>query len=31
VHTVQLGELKPGAMRALNDSELTALYKAVEM
>ena len=31
VHTVQLGELKPGAMRALNDSELTALYKAVEI
>lgn len=31
VHTVQLGELKPGAMRALNESELTALYKAVEM
>lgn len=31
IHTVQLGELKPGAMRALNDSELTALYKAVEM
>lgn len=31
VHTLQLGELKPGAMRALNDSELTALYKAVEM
>ena len=31
IHTVQLGELKPGTMRALNDSELTALYKAVEM
>ena len=31
IHTVQLGELKPGAMRALNDSELTALYKAVNM
>ena len=31
IHTVQLGELKPGAMRALNESELTALYKAVEM
>ena len=31
IHTVQLGELKPGAMRALNDSELTALYKAVDM
>lgn len=31
IHTVQLGELKPGTMRALNDSELTALYKAVDM
>ncbi|WIM68791.1 pseudouridine synthase [Corynebacterium breve] len=31
VHTVQLGEQKPGTMRALNSSELTALYKAVGM
>nr|WP_025252759.1 pseudouridine synthase [Corynebacterium vitaeruminis] len=31
MHTVQLGELTPGAMRALNSSELTSLYKAVEM
>lgn len=31
IHTVQLGEQTPGAIRALNDSELTSLYKAVEM
>ncbi|GAB3943537.1 pseudouridine synthase [Corynebacterium tapiri] len=31
MHTVQLGEQKPGTMRALNDSELTSLYKAVKM
>ncbi len=31
IHTVQLGELKPGRMRALNSSELASLYKAVEM
>ncbi len=31
VHTVQLGEMKPGSMRALNSSELASLYKAVEM
>ena len=31
VHTVQLGEMKPGTMRALNSSELASLYKAVEM
>lgn len=31
IHTVQLGELTPGAIRHLNDSELRALYKAVEM
>lgn len=31
VHTVQLGDQKPGSLRALNDSELTALYKAVDL
>ncbi|AGF72403.1 pseudouridine synthase [Corynebacterium halotolerans] len=31
LHTVQLGEQKPGTMRALNNSELTSLYKAVEL
>ncbi len=31
LHTVQLGEQKPGTLRALNASELTALYKAVGM
>lgn len=31
LHTVQLGEQKPGGLRALNDSELTSLYKAVGM
>ncbi|MDK8449974.1 pseudouridine synthase [Corynebacterium mastitidis] len=31
IHTVQLGEQKPGSMRALNSSELTSLYKAVGM
>lgn len=31
IHTVQLGEQKPGHLRALNSSELTSLYKAVEM
>ena len=31
VHTVQLGEMKPDSMRALNSSELASLYKAVEM
>lgn len=29
VHTVQLGEQRPGTIRALNQSELQALYKAV--
>ncbi|AKK11043.1 pseudouridine synthase [Corynebacterium uterequi] len=29
IHTVQLGDQKPGHLRALNDSELTSLYKAV--
>jgi 23S rRNA pseudouridine2605 synthase len=29
VHTVQLGEQKPGTMRALNRAELTSLYNAV--
>ena len=28
-HTVQLGDMKPGSMRALNSSELASLYKAV--
>ncbi|GAA0204999.1 pseudouridine synthase [Corynebacterium riegelii] len=31
VHTVQLGDMKPGSMRALNAAELTSLYNAVEM
>ena len=31
LHTVQLGDMKPGGLRALNFSELTSLYKAVEM
>lgn len=31
LHTVQLGDMKPGGLRALNPSELTSLYKAVEM
>ena len=31
VHTVQLGDMKPGSLRALNAAELTSLYKAVEM
>lgn len=31
LHTVQLGELTPGAFRALNSNELTSLYNAVEM
>lgn len=30
-HTVQLGEQKPGTLRALNQAELTSLYKAVGM
>ena len=30
LHTVQLGDMKPGGLRALNSSELTSLYKAVE-
>lgn len=30
-YTVQLGEQKPGTIRALNDNELRSLYKAVEM
>lgn len=29
IHTVQLGEQKPGTIRALNRSELASLYKAV--
>ena len=29
IHTVQLGEQTPGALRALNRSELASLYKAV--
>lgn len=31
IHTVQLGEQTPGAIRALNDAELRSLYKAVDM
>jgi 23S rRNA pseudouridine2605 synthase len=31
IHTVQLGEQKPGSLRALNNSELTSLFKAVEL
>lgn len=31
IHTVQLGDMKPGGIRALNSSELTSLYKAVGM
>ncbi|WKD57711.1 Ribosomal large subunit pseudouridine synthase B [Corynebacterium capitovis DSM 44611] len=31
VHTVQLGDMKPGSMRALNSAELASLYKVVEM
>lgn len=31
IHTVQLGEQTPGTLRALNDSELASLYKAVGM
>lgn len=31
IHTVQLGEQKPGSLRALNDSELRSLYKVVGM
>lgn len=31
VHTVQLGDMKPGTMRALNASELASLYKTVEL
>ena len=31
LHTVQLGDMKPGGLRALNSSELTSLYKAVEI
>ena len=29
IHTVQLGEQRPGTIRALNQSELQSLYKAV--
>ncbi|MDO5670195.1 MAG: pseudouridine synthase [Corynebacterium sp.] len=31
IHTVQLGEQKPGTLRALNTSELTSLFKAVQL
>ena len=31
IHTVQLGEQTPGALRAMNNAELTSLYKAVGM
>ena len=29
IHTVQLGEQKPGTIRALNQSELQSMYKKV--
>lgn len=31
IHTVQLGEQKPGHLRALNSAELTSLFKVVGM
>lgn len=31
LHTVQLGDMKPGGIRALNSNELTSLFKAVGM
>ena len=31
IHTVQLGEQTPGTLRALNRSELTSLFNAVDM
>ena len=31
LHTVQLGDMKPGGIRAINSAELTSLYKAVGM
>lgn len=31
IHTVRLGEQTPGTLRALNNAELTSLYKAVGM
>ncbi|GGG67596.1 pseudouridine synthase [Corynebacterium pelargi] len=31
LHTVQLGDMKPGGIRALNRSELSSLYKVVGM
>ncbi|MCS4491210.1 rRNA pseudouridine synthase [Corynebacterium sp. ES2794-CONJ1] len=31
LHNIQLGEQKPGTLRALNTSELTSLYKVVDM
>ncbi|GAB3710586.1 pseudouridine synthase [Corynebacterium nasicanis] len=31
IHTVQLGEQKPGSLRALNNSELSSLFKAVQL
>lgn len=31
IHTVQLGEQTPGALRALNRAELASLFKAVDM
>ena len=31
IHTVQLGDQTPGTIRALNDAELSSLYKAVGM
>lgn len=31
IHTVQLGEQTPGTIRALNDAELTSLYKVTQL
>lgn len=31
IHTISLGEQKPGTLRALNRSELASLFKAVDM
>ncbi|NLZ57982.1 MAG: rRNA pseudouridine synthase, partial [Corynebacterium sp.] len=31
LHTVQLGEQKPGSLRALNTSELASLYKVADL
>ena len=31
LHTVQLGDQKPGTLRALNSAELASLYKVVQL